>query len=112
MEFGKRLKKLLDAKNMTEYRLSKVTGISKSTINALVHGASKKPNSETLEKIARALEINVSILLGENELSDIVIKEVGKESKVLFNKGHESDYSEEELELAFEIIDIFRKRKK
>lgn len=66
MIFSERLKNALNLKGMTEYRLSKITGLSKSTINALTKGISKFPNIETIGKIASALGMTVSELTGED----------------------------------------------
>jgi len=65
--FSERLKEILRLKRMTEYRLSKLTGLSKSTINALTNGTSKQPNIETISKIAKAMNMTVSELTGEAE---------------------------------------------
>jgi len=67
MVFSERLKMILKQKGMTEYRLAKLAGMQRSTINSLTKGDRANPLKNTLEKISKALDISVSELIGEDE---------------------------------------------
>ncbi len=79
MLFSERLKSILKEKNITEYRLAKLANMNRSTINTITHGNSEKPNIETIEKIAKALNIPISELLeqpNENEAQELVKQDI------------------------------------
>ncbi|HLO83931.1 MAG TPA: helix-turn-helix domain-containing protein [Nostocaceae cyanobacterium] len=61
-ETGEAFKKLLDEKQFTQYKLEQVTGLNKGLISKIVNGYTAQPQLETLEKIAIALEIQLSEL--------------------------------------------------
>lgn len=65
MEVGKRIKKFREKKNLSTTDLSRLTGISQSTISKLENGK-RKPELSVLEKIAEALNILVDRLTGES----------------------------------------------
>ena len=67
MNLSERIKELLISKDVTEYRLSKITGIHKATINRITNGSTPNPGKDTLEKIAHALDMTVSELTGEDK---------------------------------------------
>lgn len=50
---------LLDQKNMTAYRLSKLSGISKENLSQLKLGKLKSMKFETVVKIADALDVSL-----------------------------------------------------
>ena len=79
MEVGERIKKLREKKNLSTNDLSRLTGISQSTISKLENGK-RKPELSTLEKIAQALNVFVDKLRGES-ISCIIedrLEETGK----------------------------------
>ncbi|MCF0150592.1 MAG: helix-turn-helix transcriptional regulator [Firmicutes bacterium] len=59
------LKRLLDEKKMTQYRLAKHSGVPYTTINDIINGASKleKCSAETVYRLAKSLDITVEELL-------------------------------------------------
>lgn len=61
-EFAKRLKQIMQEKNITAYGLAKMSGLSRQLISNYLHGRSF-PKSEQLEKIAASLNINIFSLL-------------------------------------------------
>lgn len=65
MSINERIKKFRTEKGISTYELSKLTGISQSTISKLENGK-RKTDNEILNKIADALEINVDRLTGES----------------------------------------------
>ena len=55
----KKLKKMLDDKQMTTYQLSKLTGISEQSFSKLRNGLSKELSFGSMVKIADALDISL-----------------------------------------------------
>lgn len=64
MEFNERLKSLREERGLTQFQLSKKSGIAKRTIQNYESGA-YRPRFDAAEKLASALEIPTSELLGE-----------------------------------------------
>ena len=62
------LNDLLKQKNMTKYRLSKVSGVPFTTVSEITTGKSKIKNctGETLYKLAKALDVTIDDLLAES----------------------------------------------
>jgi DNA-binding Xre family transcriptional regulator len=58
---NKIIDELLKEKNLTDYRLSKLTGVSTSALSSLRTGKVKSLSFENLEKIADALDISLDI---------------------------------------------------
>lgn len=74
MHVGERLKMLLLENNLTEYRLAKLSGVSKQTINKITTGRVLNPSVEITQKLAKALNLTLSELTGElaTEKSNII----------------------------------------
>ncbi|WP_240414982.1 helix-turn-helix domain-containing protein [Paenibacillus periandrae] len=68
------IKDLRNNKQWSQMELARRSGVSQSFINSLETGA-KDATSKTLRKLADALEVSISELLGENEQA--ATKEVG-----------------------------------
>lgn len=67
MNFAQTLKALMEEKKITSYRLSKMTGVHQTTISNWLNGKSY-PNAKSMQKIANALDIDVSKLFNfQNE---------------------------------------------
>lgn len=62
-----RLKKILEEKKMTVYRLSKNSGVSQSGLNEIVMGKKKYPRIDTIIKIANGLNMSIDELV-KNEV--------------------------------------------
>lgn len=67
-EFSKRLKKILTEKGMKQTELVIKTGIGKSAISQYLKGL-YVPKTENLNKIAKALNVSVTDLLGDETFS-------------------------------------------
>lgn len=65
MTFSERLKKIREQKGLTQEQLSQRSGISRRMIQKYESGVAR-PRFDASEKIALALEISVSELLGES----------------------------------------------
>jgi len=62
-KIGKNIKKLRQAKDLSQDRLSKLADVSYNSIIKLETGRITNPTIETLQKIAKALEVQVDDLL-------------------------------------------------
>ena len=62
-KIGKNLKKLREQRGVSQDRLSKLADISLNTIAKLELEESPNPTIETLQKIAKALEVGVEDLI-------------------------------------------------
>jgi transcriptional regulator with XRE-family HTH domain len=60
---AKNIKKLRQEKGISQDRLSKLTDLSLNTIVNIEAGNNLNPTIETLEKIAKALEVSIDELL-------------------------------------------------
>lgn len=77
MTFAKRLKKVLDEKNMTQAELSALSGIGKPSISQYLSGKNE-PKPDNIKKLAEALQVNESFLDGSEEFMDDESKEFDK----------------------------------
>lgn len=62
-KIGKNIKKLRQAKGLSQDRLSKLADVSYNSIIKLETGGITNPTIETLQKIAKALEVQADDLL-------------------------------------------------
>lgn len=62
MEFGRRLRRILDFKNISQLELSEKTGISQVAISKYIRGK-RTPSFYNADKIARALGCSVTELI-------------------------------------------------
>lgn len=78
MRIGDKLRQLRKDNNFTLKELSKQTGLSISFISDIENGR-RNPRLENLNKLATALNVDVSVLLGENKsISSTTSKEHDK----------------------------------
>jgi transcriptional regulator with XRE-family HTH domain len=79
----KKIEELMKEKGWTKYRLAKNAGLPQSTVISLLSGRVKNPSTDTLTKIASALGVSASYLLGE---SDPVLDELNRYESELDKK--------------------------
>jgi len=60
---GNNVKQILEEKNISMYRLSKITGISSSYISEMISGKYNNPSADILQKLSTALGVSVTKLL-------------------------------------------------
>ncbi|CAI3350253.1 helix-turn-helix domain-containing protein [Enterococcus cecorum] len=65
-----RLYIILHERKMTQLELVKMTGLSQTTISALVSGKSKQIRYDTLDRICKALEVTPSDILHYKKATD------------------------------------------
>jgi transcriptional regulator with XRE-family HTH domain len=85
MNLSERLSKLLNEFGWSYYKLAKIAGLPRSTVEHLVKGSHKTTSHENIQKIAAAFNITVTELIGEEtpeiiNLEDSYI-EVAKEAQ-------------------------------
>ena len=85
--FGKRLQQALDDRNMKQIDLANATGFSKARISQWVHDK-YIPNAEGLNKIAKALNVSETWLMGHDV---------------------PQTYDRDKLELGYQICNLFQK---
>lgn len=66
--FSTRLTQLMQERNLTGYRLAKLTGLSQVAIMAIAKGTTKAPRPDNLRKIADALQIPFQEMLEGTDL--------------------------------------------
>lgn len=65
-----RLYVILHERKMTQLELVKMTGLSQTTISALVSGKSKQIRYDTLDRICKALEVTPGDILHYKKATD------------------------------------------
>lgn len=68
-----RIKQLCKANDITINRLATLAGLKQSTIDNIIHGASKNPKIRTLHKIAVVFNMTLSEFLDFPELNEYSI---------------------------------------
>lgn len=58
-----KIKIIMKQKNLTKYRLAKLTGLSESGLSDIFNGHKKDPRISTVKKIANALEVSVEEII-------------------------------------------------
>lgn len=106
--FDTRLKELRISKNLSQKKLSEELNVSKSSINMYEHG-SRRPDFDTLEKIADYFNVNIDYLLGKSDIPDKTDIKKMPEGMYRYNPTHKIPilgkisaglplYAEEQLE--------------
>lgn len=68
MDLGKRLQELREAKGLTRYRITEITGISGHHIKGIEEGT-RQPTIETLKKMIEPLGVTLAELFNEGEVT-------------------------------------------
>ena len=68
--FATRIKQLCKKQGITVNRLAFLCGLKQSTIDNIIHGASKNPKVKTLHKIANTFNMTLSEFMDFPELND------------------------------------------
>jgi len=78
MDFGERLKEILDSKGWNQADLSKATGIEEGHVSKIITGKIK-PNQTTVSKIAEALGMPLAALYDDDMAVRQLVEEVIRE---------------------------------
>jgi transcriptional regulator with XRE-family HTH domain len=65
-QLSKNLKKLREKKGFSQDRLAKLADIANNTVIKIEQGQNINPRLDTLKKIAKALEVSIDGLVGNN----------------------------------------------
>ncbi|SFL09482.1 helix-turn-helix domain-containing protein [Halanaerobium salsuginis] len=101
MKFSDRLKKLRKEKNLYQKELAEYLGVSRPTITQYESGA-RKPDNDTLEKIADHFNVTVDYLLGrtdERSPADKIKKAISDDPEL--QETWEQIFQRENLQLLF-----------
>src|SRR5438477_8958446 len=63
---AERLKTIREQRGMTQYALARESGLTASYIYKLEEGQATRPSGQTLERLARALEVSIAELTAED----------------------------------------------
>ena len=73
--YAKRIQDLCNEHGITINRLATLSGLKQSTIDNIIHGASKNPKVHTLHKIAVTFDMTLAEFLDFKELNEYPIDE-------------------------------------
>lgn len=73
MKLRLRIGEVMDAKRMTVYRVAKDSGVAINTVRSLKMGDNRRVDFDTIEKVARALDVNPLELIeqADSEAADV-----------------------------------------
>lgn len=71
MTFGKKLKRLLEERNITQTKLAEMLGCRQSIISRWIKGVSANPKKETIDKLANALNVSSAYFIEEIDTSTV-----------------------------------------
>ena len=97
LDAQKQIKKLMEERGWTDYRLAKESGLSHSTI-ANMFGRNNAPTLPTLEAVCRAFGITLAQFFSEGNPLELT-----KEQQVLFAKW--SSLTDRQKNLLLELMD-------
>ena len=63
----KKIEQEIKKQGLTQYKLSKMIGVSPSVLTYLKNGRNKKPSFELMEKIADALNVSMDVFRKDDE---------------------------------------------
>jgi transcriptional regulator with XRE-family HTH domain len=103
MTFGEKLKQIRKSKGLGVNQLALKSGVSASQISRFENGKRKDPQMDTAKKLAKALDVSVSELIGNGDSQNV------KENGPTLVAAHlDDDVSEEDMEDILKYIE-FRK---
>ena len=68
MALSKAIKEIAEKKQISFYRVSKNGGVAQTTLSEIVNGNNQNPTIETLQKIAKGLDVTVTELINKAEI--------------------------------------------
>ncbi len=71
MTFGKKLKTLLEERNITQTKLAEMLNCRQSIISRWIKGVSSNPKKETIDKLAKKLNVSPSYFIDDIDTSTI-----------------------------------------
>ena len=108
MDFGSRLKELRLAKKYGVNQLALKSGVSSAQISRYENGKRKTPQIDTVKKLADALDVSVSELIGK--CSDSESNERFSQKQLTVAAHIDEDTSEEDMKDILNFIDFIKNR--
>lgn len=71
-----RILQLCRERNITVNKLAKISGVPQGTLNNLVHGYTKKPNSVVIYKVATAFNMTLSEFYDTSAFKDDILEDL------------------------------------
>ena len=71
MDFGKKLKQLIDEKGINVSELAQITGVNRNTLYSYIRRGTQKVDPVIIQKLANALGVDVYYFLGTKSPDDI-----------------------------------------
>ncbi len=106
MSLGENIKNIRKSKGFSIMKIRELTGLSKSTISEIENDKSS-PTSDTLEKIANALNVNISNFFDNNPIED-KLDVLEEDMKILFSKAQK--LSKEDRLKVLKMMEIFEEK--
>lgn len=103
MDAKERIKQIMKSKNISEYRLAKLSGLSQSTISNIFN-RNTAPTIPTIEAICNGLGISMSQFFAEDTQTDVYLSE---EQREMFDAW--STLTAEQKEVINDLIKVFNK---
>lgn len=102
---GKRIEFLLDLKNIKKNELGKYLNVASSTISGYISNT-RKPDIETLTKIANFLNVSTDFLLMRtDDYTAVVTKEVDSKKISIKLKDKKCHLNEKEIQILFNVLE-------
>jgi len=105
-----RIKELRKNLRLTQTDVAKKLNVTYRSVGFYESGE-RDPDTETLAKLSDLFNVSIDYILYRTDKPDLILRE-DNNVKYHIKKGHENDYSEEDLEMALKIIDMMKKEKK
>lgn len=105
MTFGEKLKQIRESKGFGVNQLALKSGVNASQISRFENGKRKDPQMDTVKKLAKALDVSVSELIGNGDS-----KEVKEKAPTLVAAHLDDDLTEEQLDEVKNFIDFIKQR--
>lgn len=119
MGFGNTLSNLLKSKNMTVAELAKKTGISSSTLYAIIRRDSDNVNLSAIQKIAHELNVSVETLIPSknpqhlfSQILDFSDDFFDTENNIIDIHFSTDEFTPEELEEIIQFSEFIKQRRK
>lgn len=105
MDFGSRLKELREEKHFGVNQLALKSGVSAAQISRFENGKRKDPQIETVKKLAKALDVSITELIGSDSDPN---KHLGAKGSLVATHI-DDDASDEDIEDILNYIEMRRK---
>jgi len=107
---GERIKSAREKKGWSQYKLAKEADVRPSTISQIESGARQKPSIDVLQKVASALSLTVSQLLGQTSGDDFQDLLQNEDVKIFFRNF--KDLPEEDKAFIKKQIELLKSQKR